>query len=124
MGTKKEEKRRVIVVSLPGAVQESIHASLEAIPSVEVIGFAGGGLSAIALVEEKQPDIAIIDGNLAEDEVLAFLRDVRHIDTRVRIVVLTNSMRQQRLITGNGADAVLSRWCPPEQLTSTVLGTD
>ncbi len=96
---------------------------LEAMPGMEVVALAGGCLSAVTLVQEKQPDIVLIDSNLSEDEVLAFLKDVKQAHPDIRLVVLTHTTRQQRRILENGADAVLSRWSPAIEFTNTVLGS-
>jgi chemotaxis response regulator CheB len=118
----KDGNLRVIVVSMPGTMQESLQANLDAMPGVEVIALAGGCLSAVRLVQEKQPDIVVVDSNLSEDEVLAFLNDVKRLHPEIRVVVLTHTTRQQRRILGGGADAVLSRWSPAKEFTNAVLG--
>ena len=93
-----EQPIRVIILSLPGVGQESLLAVLEAVPGVEVVGRAGGGLSAVALVEERLPDVIVVDGTLSEDELVAFLRDVKRVHPHIRLVVLTHTTRQQRQI--------------------------
>ncbi|MGW8319764.1 MAG: response regulator [Candidatus Promineifilaceae bacterium] len=115
-------KQRAIIVSMPGTIQESLRAMLEAMPGMEVVGIAGGGLSAVALVQETQPDVIVIDGRLAEDEVLAFVKDVKRLHPQIRLVVLTNTTRQHRRILNSGADAVLSRWSSARELTNVVTG--
>lgn len=104
-------------------MQESLRAMLEAMPGVEGVALAGGCLSAVRLVREKRTDIVVIDSNLSEDEVLAFLKDEKGVHPKIRLVVLTHTTRQQRRILENGADAVLSRWSPAEEFTNTVLGS-
>jgi DNA-binding NarL/FixJ family response regulator len=103
-------------------MQESLQANLDAMPGVEVVALAGGCLSAVRLVQEKQPDMVVVDSNLSEDEVLAFLNDVKRRQPDIRVVVLTNTTRQQRRILNGGADAVLSRWSPAKEFTNAVLG--
>jgi DNA-binding NarL/FixJ family response regulator len=120
----KNRSVRVIVLSLPGVGQESLLAVLEAVPDVEVVGRAGGGLSAVALVEETEPDAIVVDGGLAEDELVAFLRDVKRIHPQIRLIVLTHTTRQQREILHAGADAALSRWSRAEELADAVVGRD
>ena len=74
------------------------------------------------MIQEKQPDAIVIDGNLSEDEVLAFLKDVKRLYPEIRLVVLTQTTRQQRRILDGGADAVLSRWSPAKELAVVVTG--
>ena len=119
----KDGSRKAIIVSMPGTMQESLRAMLDAIPGMEVVALAGGCLSAVRLVQEKQPDIVVIDSNLSEDEVLVFLKDVKRTHPEIRLVVLTHTTRQQRRILGGGADAVLSRWSPAREFTDAVLGS-
>lgn len=115
-------KQRVIIVSMPGTIQESLRAMLEAMPGMEVVGIAGGGLSAIALIQETQPDVIVIDARLAEDEVLALVKDVKRLHPQIRLVVLIHTTRQHRRIVDCGADAVLSRWSSARELTNVVSG--
>jgi len=119
---KKDGSQRAIIVSVPGTMQESLRAMLEAMPGIEVVGFAGGCLSAITLVQEKRPDIVVVDSNLSDDEVIAFLKDVKGEHPEIRLVVLTHTTRQQWRILENGADAALSRWSPAKEFTNAVLG--
>jgi DNA-binding NarL/FixJ family response regulator len=119
----KDGSRRAIIVSMPGTLREALRANLEAMPGVEVIALAGGCLSAVGLVQEKKPDIIVVDSNQSEDEVLAFLKDVKRVRPQIRLVVLTHTTRQQRRILGGGADAVLSRWSPAKEFTDAVLGS-
>jgi DNA-binding NarL/FixJ family response regulator len=119
----KDGSRRAIIVSMPGTMQESLRAMLNAMSGMEVVALAGGCLSAVTLVQEKQPDIVVIDSNLSEDEVLAFLKDVKGLHPKIRLVVLTHTTRQQWRILRGGADAVLSRWSPAEEFTNAVLGS-
>lgn len=95
---------------------------LEAMPGIEVVGIAGGGLSAVELVQERHPNIVIIDGNLSEDEILALLKDAKRLHPAIRLIVLTHTTRQQRRVLDGGADAVLSRWGPANELAHAVTG--
>jgi DNA-binding NarL/FixJ family response regulator len=78
----------------------------------------------VALVEETEPDAIVVDGGLAEDELVAFLRDVKRIHPQIRLIVLTHTTRQQREILHAGADAALSRWSRAEELADAVVGRD
>ena len=110
-------------MSMPGNVQESLRAVIEAIPEMEVVGTAGGGLSAIALIRETMPDVIIIDGSLSEDEVLTFLKDAKLLSPDLRLIVLSYSIRQQKRLLKGGADAVFSRWSPAEEFSAVLIGT-
>ncbi len=118
-----DRSRRAIIVSMPGTMQESLRANLEAIPGMEVVALASGCLSAVRLVQEKQPDVVVIDSNLSEDEVIAFLKDVKRVHPEIRLVVLTHTTRQQWRILDNGADAALSRWSPAVEFTNAIIGS-
>ena len=52
--------RAVVVDDEPPAREELIHL-LAGIPAVEVIGEAANGVEAVALIEEKRPDLAFLD---------------------------------------------------------------
>lgn len=114
--------RKAIVVSMPGIMQQSLRAVLEAMTGVEVVALAGGCLSALALVQEKQPDLVVVDCNQPEDEVIAFLKDVKRSHPGIRLVAITQTTRQGRRILDNGADAVLSRWSPARDFANAIDG--
>jgi two-component system invasion response regulator UvrY len=114
--------RKVIIVSAPGIMQQSLRAVLAAMPGIEVTALAGGCLSALALVHEKQPDLVVVDCNQPEDEVIAFLKDVKRSHPGIRLVALTQTTRQGRRILDSGADAVLSRWSPAREFASAIDG--
>lgn len=113
---------RAILMSLPGVVQESLLAVLDSLPGVEIVGWAGGGLSALALLERSTPEVTIIDGNLSEDEVVAFIKDAKRLLPNLRLVVLTHTSRQRRRLLLAGADSAVSRWSRPHELARAVLG--
>lgn len=115
-----EGKALTIIVSRPGAVRESLRAVLSSFSQLEVIGAVGGGLSALNKIREQRPSLLVIDGNLAEDEVLALLAQVRQEQPQVRCVVLVETSRQRGKALSAGAHAVLQRRDPLENLQAAI----
>jgi DNA-binding NarL/FixJ family response regulator len=115
-----ERKVLTIVVSRPGAVRESLRAVLSSFSQLEVIGAVGGGLSAMNKIREQRPSLLVIDGNFAEDEVVALLAQVRQEQPQVRCVVLVETSRQRGKVLSAGAHAVLQRGDPLENLQAAI----
>ncbi len=105
-----------IIASRPGVMRRALRAMLDLSPHIEVIGVAGGGLSALDLARQRRPALIVIDSGLPEDEMLALLRQVKGEQPHIRCLVLAETTRQQQLMLAAGADAVLMRGEPAERI--------
>ncbi len=70
-------------------VRAGLHALLEQIPNVEVVAEAPGGTAALALVEQYQPDIALLDVAMPDLSGLEVARQVRDRFPQVRVIMLS-----------------------------------
>jgi len=99
---------RAIIVSMPGTLQRMLQKSIEANPSVEVTGIVHGGLSALQLVEQSDPDLLLIDYSIPIDEAVAIVRNVKQKNPEIVSIVITDTSHQRRKVTEAGADYALS----------------
>jgi len=64
---------QTIVVSRPGLMRQSLRATLNAYPEIAIIATAGDGLTALHQVMQYHPALLVIDSNLLDEEVEAFI---------------------------------------------------
>ena len=103
-----------IIASRPGVMRQALRATLNLSPHIEVVGVAGGGLSALDLARQHRPALIVIDSSLPEDEMLALLRQVKQGQPHIRCLMLAETIRQQQVMLTAGADAALLRGEPAE----------
>ena len=78
MTAKPEKRARVLIVSLPGMMQNVLKETFLCRSDVEVVGVAGGCLSALGMIAEAQPDLVVINSNMPEietNQLILLLKD-------------------------------------------------
>jgi NarL family two-component system response regulator LiaR len=83
---------RVVIVEDHPLIRTGLRTSLRAI-GIDVVGEGEDGVSALALVREMRPDIAIVDLGLPGIDGIALLRELKADTSPPRVVVL--SMREE-----------------------------
>jgi len=109
-------KPRVLIVSLPGVLQNVLKQSIQAGSTAELIGLANGGLSAIKIIKKQQPDLIIIDSNLPEAETRELITQIKALNPRKHCLVIVETTRQQYEVTVAGADFTLRAYDLPSKL--------
>lgn len=105
-----------IVVSRPGVMQRALRTSLSVCPTVQVLASAGDGLTALKLIEDHSPGLVVIDANLLPEESEALVAAVKAGHDQARCLVFVQSLRQEATMTAAGADAVMLRDEPADNL--------
>ena len=105
-----------IIASMPGISEQSLRATLESLPSVQVVGTAAGCLSALQMVRARQADLVVIDSNLPLEDVQVFLQQLKQEGLRTHSLVLAATSGQVRRALAAGADAALRRDVSTRQL--------
>jgi len=83
------EKIRIIIADDHAVVREGTHMLLEREDDMEVIGEAGDGEEAIALIEKLQPDVAILDISMPKLSGIEVTRRVKPRFPSIAILILT-----------------------------------
>lgn len=91
---------------------------LEAIGGVELVGEAGDGIAAIALVKRLKPDLLLLDVAMPQAGGLAVIGEVRRWSPATRVAVLTGISRARTLaqLRVSGAVGLLLKSCTPQEL--------
>jgi DNA-binding NarL/FixJ family response regulator len=111
-----------IIASAPGVAEQSLRATLESLPSVQVVGTAAGCLSALQMVRDRQADLVVIDSNLPIEDVRVLLRQLQQEGLETRSLVLATTSGQVRHALAAGADSALRRDVSIRQLSAVVAG--
>jgi DNA-binding NarL/FixJ family response regulator len=110
-----------IVVSRPGVMRQALRASLSVCPSILVIFSAGDGLTALNQTVSLQPALVVIDANLLSDEAEALLLAIKARQSPPRCLVFIQSSRHEHQMLAAGADVVMLRDSPADELQAVLL---
>lgn len=101
---------RVVVVDDHPVVRDGLAGMMAAEPGIEVVGEAGGGVEAVAVVTRTDPDVVLMDLRMPEGSGVEAIRSLRAARRdRPRILVLTtyDTDRDIRGAMAAGADGYL-----------------
>src|SRR5450432_872216 len=80
---------RVLVVDDHAVVRTGTRQVLETSDDITVVGEAGDGLGALALIERLEPDVLLVDVGLADESGIDVARQVITTHPDVRVVMLS-----------------------------------
>jgi DNA-binding NarL/FixJ family response regulator len=109
---------RVVLADDHTLVRAGVRKLLESLDTIEVVGEAGDGLVLLALVEQLQPDVVLMDITMPELNGLeATLHIARHWpQTRVLILSMYENEEYVSRALGNGAVGYLLKDAAPAEL--------
>lgn len=112
----------VIVIDDHPLFRKGVVQLLAMEPSIEVVGEAGNRAQALALVQQHEPDLTLLDLNLKSESGLDILAAIKADDPSRRVVMLTVSDAAEDLMGAirAGADGYLLKDMEPEQLLDRV----
>lgn len=84
------EQVTVVLVDDHDVVRRGLRSFLETEPGLQVVGEAGNGADAVALVQELVPDVVLMDLVMPGMDGIEATRRVRQVSPQTRVVVLTS----------------------------------
>jgi DNA-binding NarL/FixJ family response regulator len=103
-------------------VREGLNEVLSLESDLKVVGEAGTGVEAIALVKQLRPDVVILDVEMPQHDVITTLRHIRQSSPRTKVIVLTmhDDHNLVRDLLARGAHAFLIKSVSRHELVSAV----
>jgi DNA-binding NarL/FixJ family response regulator len=111
---------RVLVCAAVRLYREGLAAVLDSCDGLEVVATAGTTTEALALVDERQPDVVLADTTLPENEGL--IRALSHGATNIHVIALGLRECEDDIIAYSeaGATALVTRDSSIEELILTI----
>lgn len=107
---------RIVIVDDEPLVRQGLRLVLELDPELEVIAEGSDGIEAIRLVDEHQPDIALLDIRMPRLDGIEATRRIVQSQPGTRVVMLTTFADESLLIDSvkAGASGYLLKSMPPD----------
>jgi DNA-binding NarL/FixJ family response regulator len=116
---------RIVVVDDHSLFRRGLVSLLGEIPEFEVVGEAGDGKDALKVIQDKEPDIVLLDVNMPGFDGIDTVEALRNRKQKVKIMMLTISQQEEDLFgaIAAGADGYLLKNTEPEELRKAILLT-
>lgn len=115
-----EERRadayRVIVADDEATMRELMRTVLSLEPDFEVVGQAGDGVEAVAMVIDLRPDLVVIDVSMPVMDGLQAIEQIRRVAPATRVAVLSGEPRR----FSTGADTDIEKGTPTDVVVATL----
>ena len=96
----------VLIVDDHEVVRQGVRAFLDAQDELSVVGEAGSGIEAVKLVEERIPDVVLMDLIMPEMDGVEATRRIKNISPRTQIVILTSYHDDEHIFPALQAGAI------------------
>jgi len=108
---------RIVVVDDHGLFRAGLVSLLTTIPEFEIVGEAGDGREALSVIDEKKPDVVLLDVNMPVMGGVEMVEAIQENDPP-KILMLTISKHDEDLFgaIAAGADGYLLKDAEPEEL--------
>ena len=113
---------RIVVADDHPVVRDGLVAMLRAGPEFDVVGEATNGVEAVRLVQEKSPDVLLLDLEMPGLDGVAVLRRLRELDSPTRAIVFTVFDTDERIIAAveAGAKGYLLKGVPRAEIFAAI----
>lgn len=117
-----EERIRVAIVDDQPLFASGLGRIIGVQPDMEPVGEAHDGAAALALCQEQEPDVVLMDISMPVMDGVSATRKLQDLDPSVAILILTVHADDEHVYRGikAGARGYLLKDCTPEDLTQAV----
>lgn len=114
---------RLVVVDDHALFRRGLIGLLNDMREFKVVGEAGNGKEALAVVQTAQPDMVLLDVNMPEMDGIQTVVALRKMKPQLQILMLTISQQEDDLMSAirMGADGYLLKNTEPEDLRKAIL---
>lgn len=114
---------RLVVVDDHALFRRGLVSLLADIPEFHVVGEAGDGREALAVIQETHPDVLLLDVNMPGMDGIQTVQELRSQKNRIQILMLTISDQDADLLGAltAGANGYLLKNTEPDELREAIL---
>lgn len=114
---------RLVVVDDHVLFRRGLVGLLNDMTEFKVVGEAGNGREALAVIQAEQPDLVLLDVNMPEMDGIQTVEALRKVRLPLHILMLTISQHEEDLMAAirMGADGYLLKNTEPEDLRRSIL---
>ncbi|MGM0420356.1 MAG: response regulator [Bacillota bacterium] len=115
-------KTKVLVADDHELVREGICRLLGLFENIEVIGEAGDGLEAVAMVREHVPDLVLLDLNMPRMNGINAISKIKEFNPEIKIIILTIHDDEEYIykVTSAGAEGFLQKDITSDELKEAI----
>ena len=115
---------KVVIADDSSLFRDKIKDLLKDLNNVEIVGEAVNGLEALKLIEDKKPDLAILDIRMPEMTGIEVLRKIREGKTEIIICMVTSQPYKQykEKCLAEGADYFFNKTQGINQMLDVISG--
>jgi len=96
---------RILLMDNQRLVASALHARLEQDPRFEIVAVAEDGADAVRLVEEKEPDIVLLDAETPGGDALEATREISASEPAPRVLILAGADEEFDAVEADDAGA-------------------
>jgi DNA-binding NarL/FixJ family response regulator len=85
-------------------------------PGMVVVGLSDRLLGLFSQMEGAQPDVLLLDWDLSEDKMADFFANIRILERRPQVIVLSTNPQNNEAIRATGADFIICKNAPLDEL--------
>jgi len=114
---------RILIADDHAVVREGLRTLINTKPGMEVVGEAGDGVEAVALVRDLKPDVILLDMVMPRKNGLEAINGIKKNNPEARILVLTSFDDDERVFSAIKAGA-LGYLLKDSSLPSAIIASD
>ncbi|MGH9934796.1 MAG: response regulator, partial [Blastocatellia bacterium] len=113
---------RILIIEDEEIVREGLSLLVDHQPGFRVVGLASAIKDAIAIAKLEQPDVALLDIRLGEDDGIGCLSEMQTVSPKTRVLILTgmNDVEIHYAAVSNGAMGIVRKIEGAETLVSAI----
>ena len=96
---------RILLMDNQRLFANALHAKLEQDPRFEIVAVASDRADAVRLVEEKEPDIVLLDTEMPRDDALEATREISASEPAPRVLILAGAEDEFDAVEAHDAGA-------------------
>ncbi|MFZ0548694.1 MAG: response regulator transcription factor [Candidatus Promineifilaceae bacterium] len=115
-------KVRLLLVDDHGVVRSGLRMLLETEQDIEIVGEASGGREAIDLVQKLQPNIVLMDVQMADMNGIEATQEIKRVSPETAVLTLTMYENEQYLLEmlKAGASGYIPKRAAPDELVEAI----